>query len=210
MHVLIVDDDSLIRDGLKMMVSLEDDIENVGTAKNGEEAIRYCMEAKPDVVVMDIRMPIMDGVLATKKLKEMYSDIKIIILTTFNDKDYLREAVSAGAEGYILKSQPADQIIANIRSVHQGHVVFEKEVSLLLKELMKEKEKPKMKLDHLTEKELNVIRCIGEGMSNKEIAAELFVGEGTVRNYISAILDKLNLRDRTQLAIYYIRYIENS
>lgn len=208
MHVLVVDDDSLIRDGLKMMISMEDDVTEAATAENGEEAIRYCQKQLPDVVVMDIRMPVMDGVIATKRLKEQYPELKVIILTTFTDKEYLREAVSAGAEGYILKSKPADQIIDNIRSVYKGHVVFEKEVSLLLNELMREQKVVRESYDVLTDKEVAVVRCIGQGMSNKEVAAELFVGEGTVRNYISVILDKLQLRDRTQLAIFYIRNME--
>lgn len=207
MKILIVDDDQLIRDGLKTMIRLEDGFTSVDTVSNGQEALDYCINHHPDVVVMDIRMPIMDGVIATKEIKKLFPTLKIVILTTFNDIEYLREAVKAGVEGYILKTKPIDQIIENIRSVYNGHVIYEKEVSNLLSKIITDK-KNKQIISDLTGKELEIIKLIADGLSNKEIANAVYMSEGTVRNYISSILEKLKLRDRTQLAIYFIRNIE--
>ena len=209
MKILIVDDDALIRDGLKLIFDLEDDFTVIGTASNGQEAFNICKEKNPDIVLMDVRMPVMDGVLGTKLLKENFKDIKIVILTTFKDDEYIKEAIKNGAEGYILKNQPADSIIESLRAVNKGNMVFQKEAAGIISSILK-KENNKKNIDSfkLTEREFNILRAIGEGLSNKEIADKLYLSEGTVRNYITVLLGKLELRDRTQLAIFYLKSIE--
>lgn len=205
MKVIIVDDDGLIRDSLKLVLGLEEDIEVIGTAKNGMEALELCKADKPNIVLMDIRMPVMDGVLGTKLIKENFSDVKVVLLTTFKDDEYIREAVMNGAEGYILKNQSTDSIIESLRTVYKGNTVFEKDVVNVLTGMIKEEKKKKPSDYNLSEREFEVLTVIAEGLSNKEIAEKLFLGEGTVRNYITNILEKLELRDRTQLAIFYLK-----
>jgi len=207
--VLIADDDALIRDSLKILLELEEDIKVVSTVSNGQEAYDYCRQEDVELILMDIRMPIMDGVLATKMIKEQFKHIKIMILTTFKDDEYIKEALKYGAEGYILKSQPSEGIIESLRMVHRGNVVFEGEVAMALKTMLKDNKSKKDELQQqLTERELDMLKLIGEGLSNKEIAEQLYLSQGTVRNYVTVLLEKLNLRDRTQLAIYYIKNIE--
>ncbi|MDF2700543.1 MAG: two component transcriptional regulator, LuxR family [Haloplasmataceae bacterium] len=208
MKLLIVDDDTLICDGLKMIFELEDDFQVVGTGKNGEEAYKLCQEYKPDIVLMDIRMPICDGVIGASKIKAVFPEIKVVMLTTFKDTEFIKEALNCGAEGYILKSQPADSIVKSVRAVAKGSVVFEKQIALMIPDLMSKNNKKQPSDFNLTNREFDIIRLIGQGMSNKEISHELFIGEGTIRNNITIILEKLNLRDRTQLAIFYIHNFE--
>ncbi|WP_032122593.1 response regulator transcription factor [Clostridium amazonitimonense] len=211
MKILIVDDDSLIREGLKIILENEEDFEVVGLASNGQEAFELCKETNPHIVIMDIRMPIMDGVLGTKLIKENFKDVKVVMLTTFKDEEYIKEAIKNGAEGYILKSQPADSIIETLRIISKGNVVFEKEVIKNLSNMIKnEKEKPSLKSMDLSERELEVLKHIGHGLSNKEIGLKLYLTEGTVRNYVTKLLEKLELRDRTQLAIFYVKNLERS
>lgn len=208
MKVLIVDDDALIREGLKILLDLEEDIEVCATAKNGQEALEMCKKCKPEIVLMDIRMPVMDGVLGTKQIKQHYKDIKIIILTTFKDDEYIKEAIRSGAEGYILKNQPSESIIESIRTVYKGNTVFEKEVALSLSGMLRENNKTKPEDFNLTAREVDIMKLVGDGLSNKEISEKLFLSEGTTRNYMTNLLEKLNLRDRTQLAIFYVRNFE--
>ncbi|KEH89084.1 response regulator transcription factor [Clostridium novyi] len=204
MKVVIADDDGLIRDSLKLILELEDDIEVVATAKNGQEVIDCSRRYSPDVVLMDIRMPILDGVLATKKIKEQQKDIKIIILTTFKDDEYIAEAIKNGAEGYILKNQNSDSIIECLRTVYNGNGVFQRDILNSLMCMIKNKKKYSNKIN-LTERELEILALIGQGLSNKEISKKVYLSEGTIRNYITNLLQKLQLRDRTQLAIYYLK-----
>lgn len=203
--MLIVDDDALIRDGLKVLLELEEDITVVATASNGQEAYEQCMRLQPDLVLMDIRMPIMDGVLGTQKIKAAAPNIKIVILTTFKDDEYIKEAVQSGAEGYILKNQSSDSIIESLRAVGKGNIVFEKEVAGSISSMMQHRKKNGLAAYELTQRELNILALVAEGLSNKEIAQQLFLSEGTTRNYITALLEKLQLRDRTQLAIFYLK-----
>lgn len=205
MRVLLVDDDALIRDGLKMILELEKDIEVVGAAANGQEAVRLCTEKFPDVVLMDIRMPVMDGVQATKLIKEQFENIKVLFLTTFKDIEYIRSGVKYGAEGYVLKSSPADTIIDSLRIIYRGNVVYDRDIAMLLSDMVKTDKTISPEDAGITIKEYEIMECICEGLSNREIADKLFMGEGTVRNYISNILEKLQLRDRTQLAVFFIR-----
>lgn len=206
--LLIVDDDYLICDGLKLIFECEDDVEVVGIAHNGQEAYRKCEEFIPDLVLMDIRMPIMDGVLGTTKIKQMFPTIKVVLLTTFKDTEYINAAIQCGAEGYILKSQSATSIVESVRAVSNGSVVFEKEVANMFKDLLSNKETKTKEDYHLTDREFDIVELIGQGFSNKEICQKLFISEGTVRNYITLILEKLQLRDRTQLAIFYVHHFE--
>lgn len=205
MRVLLVDDDALIRDGLKMILELEKDIEVIGSAANGQEAVSICAEKKPDIVLMDIRMPVMDGVQATKSIKEQFEDIKILFLTTFKDVEYIKSGVKYGAEGYVLKSSSSESIIDSLRMVHRGNVVYDKDVAAMLSDMVDVTKTASPKDFSITPKELEIMICICDGLSNKEIADKLFMGEGTVRNYISNILEKLQLRDRTQLAVFYMK-----
>jgi DNA-binding NarL/FixJ family response regulator len=202
--VLIVDDDALIRESLKLLLDMEEDIEVVGTASNGQEAFDICKEERPDVVLMDIRMPVMDGVLGTKLIKGSLKDVKVMILTTFKDDEYIREAIKNGAEGYILKNQSSDSIIDCLRAVYKGNAVFQKDIADALTSMMEKEKRKKPDID-LTLRETEIMRLISEGLSNKEISAKLYLSEGTIRNYVTALLEKLELRDRTQLAIYYLK-----
>ena len=205
-RVLLVDDDSLICESLKILLELQGDLVVTGTCKNGQEALEALEEQEVDVVLMDIRMPVMDGVQATKAMKERYTSIKIILLTTFKEEEYIKEAIGYGAEGYILKSQSSDSIIESIRAVFKGNTVYQKEVMLSITDAMKKNPEPLKMSGDLTPREMEILKGIGEGKSNREISKELFLGEGTVRNYITKLLDKLELRDRTQLAIYYLNH----
>lgn len=204
MKVLIVDDDALIRDGLKILIGLEADFEVIGTAVNGQEALEVCQRLRPDLVLMDIRMPVMDGVLGTRLIKQQFREIKVVILTTFKDDEYIKEAIKAGAEGYILKNQPSDSIIESLRAVGKGNTVFEREVATTLSAMLREEKKAPANLD-LTARELEILALVADGLSNKEIAERIFLSEGTTRNYVTGLLEKLNLRDRTQLAIFYLK-----
>lgn len=207
MKILIVDDDGLIRDGIKLSMELEDDFEVVGTASNGQEAFEICKIKRPDLVLMDIRMPVMDGVLGTKLIKEYFNDIKVVILTTFKDDQYIKEAIQNGAEGYILKNQSLDSIIDSLRAVASGNTVLEKGVAETLHSILKEDKKSESVSYDFTEREFEVLQLVAEGLSNKEISDKIFLSQGTVRNYVSGLLTKLNLRDRTQLAIFYYKHL---
>lgn len=205
MKVLIVDDDALIRESLSILLGLDDDIEIVGTASNGQEAFGSCQKLSPDIVLMDVRMPVMDGVLGTKLIKSSFKDIKVVILTTFQDDEYIKEAIKNGAEGYILKNQSSDSIVDSLKTVVKGNMVLEKNVAETLSSLIKNENKKDISKYNLTDREMDILKLIGEGLSNKEISAEIHLGEGTIRNYVTNLLEKLELRDRTQLAIFYLK-----
>jgi len=205
LKVLITDDDALIRDSLKIILELEDDIEVVGTASTGQEAFEMCQKLRPDLVLMDIRMPVLDGVLGTKLIKEHFKNIKVLILTTFKDDEYIKEAIKNGSEGYILKNQSSESIIESIRTVCSGNSVFEKNVADTLSSMLRDEKISNPQDFALTEREFDVLKYIAEGLSNKEISQKLFLSDGTIRNYVTNLLEKLNLRDRTQLAIFYLK-----
>ncbi|GMG96423.1 response regulator transcription factor [Tepidimicrobium xylanilyticum] len=202
--VLIVDDQALIREGLNMMLSLYEDIHIIGEAINGQEAIKLLQEKETDVILMDIRMPIMDGVEATRIIKEKYPHIKIIILTTFNEDEYIFQGLNYGADGYILKDVSSKELINSIKSVYRGDMLFHGEVAKTIAGAIKGSKTIKKEsiLESLTPRELEIAKLVGEGKSNKEISEMLYITEGTVKNHITRILDKLELRDRTQLVIY--------
>ncbi|MDT8718901.1 response regulator transcription factor [Clostridium sp. 19966] len=203
--IALVDDERLITEGLKIILSSYEDLEVVGTGENGKEALKLCRTKAIDVVLMDIRMPQWDGVLGTKLIKEEFKNIKILILTTFNDVEYIHEALKYGACGYILKDSSYDLIHESIKAAMEGTVVVHQQVANKILENTPEKiyddDEICNKYD-MSHKELSIIREIANGLSNKEIAEKLFLTEGTIKNNISTILSKLSLRDRTQLAIF--------
>jgi Response regulator containing a CheY-like receiver domain and an HTH DNA-binding domain len=210
LKLLIVDDDTLICDSLKLMINLEEDMDVMGTCGNGEQAVQFCRANDlPEMVLMDIRMPVMDGVRATAELKQHWPSLKIIMLTTFQDDAYIRQAMKNGASGYLLKSQPADTIIATLRTAAKGSVVISGEVATKLSAMLGETaDQPEIMSkwgETLTRREKEILALIAEGCSNREIADKLFLSEGTVRNNVTHMLEKLELRTRTQLAIYYLK-----
>lgn len=203
--VLLVDDDAIICESLKIILSMNDDMNIIGTCKNGFEAVTLCSKTNVDVVLMDIRMPLCNGVEGTRLIKEINSRIKIIILTTFDDEEYIVSAIKNGASGYLLKSTHPDDIAQAIRSVHKGKMLLDNDISQKLANLINSEKKVDMNAFGLTASEQGIIEHISEGLSNKEIAEKLYFSEGTVKNKISDILIKLGLRDRTQIAIFYLK-----
>lgn len=205
--IILVDDDKLVRTGLKIMLETFEDIEIINVAANGEEALKACRKNQPDVILMDIRMPKCDGVLGTKLIKEEFSKIKVLILTTFNDVEYIHEALKFGASGYLLKDSDCELIYEGIKSSFKGNVVVNPEVaSKIISENIKYNNKSNLeevKSNYsLNDKEISIIKEIANGLSNKEIGERLYLSEGTIKNNISNILSKLSLRDRTQLTIF--------
>lgn len=198
---LIVDDEELIREGLKLMLSIYDDVEVVDTVSNGYEALEVCKTNDVDVVLMDIRMKNCDGVMGTRLIKEQFSKIKVIILTTFKDKEYIEEALKHGAFGYMLKDSSHDVIYEGIKTAYKGNMVVHPDVAVKLMENGRSIRNDLSKYN-LIDKEIKIIEAIGNGLSNKEIAEKLFLSEGTIKNNITNILSKLQLRDRTQIAIF--------
>lgn len=210
--VLIADDQELIRESLKIVLSVEQDIEVVGTAMNGNEVIKQVGKLRPDVILMDIRMPEMDGVECTKRIKEKYPEIFVIVLTTFDDDEYIYGALKYGASGYLLKGISMKELAQSIRTVVSGQAMINPEITNKVVRLFNQMAQGNFAIqvrndqtDDLTPTEWKVIQKIGCGLSNKEIAAALLLSEGTVRNYLSTILSKLELRDRTQLAIWAVQ-----
>ncbi|WP_294360471.1 response regulator transcription factor [uncultured Clostridium sp.] len=201
--LLIVDDEELIREGLKLMLSIYDDVEVVATAKNGYEALEVCKTNDIDIVLMDIRMKDCDGVMGTRLIKDQFSRIKVIILTTFKDKEYIEDALKYGAFGYMLKDSSHDVIYEGIKTAYKGNMVVHPDVAI---KMMENRLNIKNDIDidkyNLIEKEIKIIEAIGNGLTNKEIAEQLFLSEGTIKNNITNILSKLQLRDRTQIAIF--------
>jgi two-component system, NarL family, response regulator LiaR len=197
--VLIVDDDPLVSQSLKVLLSREADIEVVGTASDGLRAVKACERSLPDAVLMDIRMPVMDGIEATRIIKERWPGVHVLFLTTFTDDQSVRAALKAGGEGYLLKSAPSAGMAQRLRALATSTSVID---SGVLKQLTEPDREP---LAGLTPRENEVAQLVAQGCSNREIADQLFIGEGTARNILSIVLDKLQLRDRTQLAIYYWR-----
>ncbi len=211
MRILVVDDDALVRDSLALLVGLEPDMEVVARAADGEAALAACEvpeDRRPELVLMDIRMPVLDGVEATRRIKARFPSIRVVMLTTFHDDDYIRSALQAGAEGYLLKSTPADGIVERLRAVHKGAAVMDRAVlDRLARQADDGGSVDAPVFPELTGREKEVLELVAQGSSNREIAHRLYLGEGTVRNLISSILDKLSLRDRTQLAVaYWKRY----
>lgn len=204
--ILIAEDQALVRQGLKMMIETDPELKVTGEANNGKEAIELCHKIQFDLAILDVRMPVMTGLEAMREIKRNWPNMKIMILTTFNDEEYALEALKNGANGYMLKNADAKELIRSIRSCLQGGLAIEDQVAAKVVPALMEYGN-KQEIDpSLTERELDIIVRVGQGLSNKEIAETLFLSIGTVKNHITVVLDKLDLRDRTQLAIYAIRH----
>lgn len=211
-RVLLVDDQSLIRQGLRALLELEPDLQVVGEAENGQNALDL-METlqgtplQPDVVMMDVRMPVMDGVAATREISNHFAGTKVLVLTTFDDDAYVATALRYGAIGYLLKDTPSEELAAAIRAVHKGYTqlgpgLVEKIMARVPATAPIAPASPPASWDELTPREREVLRMIAKGASNREIAKALYISEGTVKNHVTNILNRLNLRDRTQAAIF--------
>jgi DNA-binding NarL/FixJ family response regulator len=203
--VLIVDDSQILRNGLETIIEQYDDIKVIGTAQNGIEALEHCKKAIPDLILIDIRMPICDGIEGTRIIKEFNNKIKIIILTTFDDNDNISKTLNSGADGYILKDIQDDDLINTIRCTVKGLNIIQNSVFYSIKNQYKSIQNKSLCNVHLSEREKSIIKLIVDGRDNREISLELHIAEGTVRNTISNILEKLELRDRTQLAVFAIK-----
>lgn len=204
MNIIIVDDDKLVCSALKTILESEPDFHVPAMGHNGNEAISLYKSHHPDLILMDIRMGELTGIDAGESILKEFPDAKILYLTTFADNEYIVKALRIGAKGYLLK-QNFESIIPAIKAVNSGQNVFGDEIVSKLPN-MSWSSKPSLSGYNLTDRELDIISNVAEGLSNKEIANLLFLSEGTVRNYISTILEKLNLRDRTQLAIFYYKH----
>jgi DNA-binding NarL/FixJ family response regulator len=205
-RVLLADDQALVRRGFRLILELEPDMEVVGEAANGHEAIRLVRELEPDVAVMDIRMPELDGIEATRRLQAAGSHTRVLILTTFDLNEYVYEAMRAGASGFLLKDVPSDQLVAGIRTVAAGDALLAPTLTRRLIEHFVHRPPPDAAaprgLDELTDRELEVLTLVARGLSNGEIASALFLGEATVKTHVGRILQKLSLRDRVQAVVY--------
>ncbi|MBQ9118662.1 MAG: response regulator transcription factor [Lachnospiraceae bacterium] len=204
MRVLVVDDDNVVTMSLKMILEASGEVEVIGTGGNGADAVELYRATQPEVLLMDIQMNTMNGLEAAEVILAEYPNAAILFLTTFSDDEYIVKALSLGVKGYILK-QDFESILPALRAVRSGQSVFGRDVVSKLPDMMNREQKPDFSDSGLSEKELQVVEKVADGQNNKEIAETLFLSEGTVRNYISVILEKLGLRDRTQLAIWYLK-----
>jgi len=204
MRVLIVDDDKLVCVSLKTILEADNDITVAGIGHNGKEAIMLYGSLKPDIILMDIRMEEMSGLEAGESILTSDKNAKILFLTTFSDDEYIIKALKMGAKGYIIK-QNFESIVPSLKAVYIGQRVFDDDIVSKLPSLINNTTKTDFSSFCISEKELDIITLVAEGLSNKEIANSLYVSEGTVRNTLTTILEKLNLRDRTQLAVFYYK-----
>ena len=199
MRILIVDDDPLVCQSLEILLNRELDMRVGGTAVDGNQALAWLAENTADIVLMDIQMPEMDGIQATRRIKSLYPQTRVLMLTTFRDDKNIRLALGAGAEGYLLKSDDISRMAEQVRAVMSGTAVMDNRV---LRQLVQPRPQD---WEQLTPRERDVAELVAQGSSNREIAEQLYLSEGTVRNTLSTVLDKLQLRDRTQLAVQYWR-----
>jgi DNA-binding NarL/FixJ family response regulator len=200
LKLLLVDDQPLIRRGLKALFKTEPSVAVIAEAENGHGAIEACESALPDVVLMDIRMPQMDGVAATGQLRVKFPTVKVLILTTFDDRDYVTQALHQGAAGYLLKDTPLEELIAAIHLVHKGYTQLAPGIA---QKLLEVSVPPVTPSPELTPREWEILTLIAQGASNREIAQQLYISEKTVKNHITSLLGRLELRDRTQAAIWF-------
>lgn len=225
MRIAIIDDQRILAEGLKMLLGSEPDIEVLGIGENGQEAVELAKAMKPDIMLIDIQMPVMNGVEAIKQISRACPSVKCVILTTFMDDDYIYEGLSSGAVGYLLKDASPQEIAKALRVVDQGGALIEPHVAAkmisrftaLSEGALTDQSKgspqgssaenqPVNVFSEITERELEIVKLVSEGLSNVEIAETLFITEGTVKNNLTRVLQKLELRDRTQLAIHYIKW----
>ena len=216
-RLIIADDIQILRQGLKAILSQDPELSVVGLAANGKEAWELCAAHRPDLVLMDMRMPDYDGSWGIRKIKEDYPDIRVLVLTTFDDPETVDAAVRSGADGYILKEMEDDRVIQAVKAVSAGINVFGGTVFAGMRTKLRSPagETPPAPgpanaadpaVQSLTPRERDIMKCIAQGMDNREISETLYLAEGTVRNHISRVLDKLHLKDRTQLAVYTVKH----
>jgi DNA-binding NarL/FixJ family response regulator len=205
-RLLLAEDQTIIRQGLRRLLESHADLQVIGEAANGEQAVEQATTLQPDLVLMDVRMPVMDGMTATQLICDRFPQIKVLVLTTFDDEQYIEQVMSFGAIGYLLKDTPSDELAATIRAAHKGYTQLSpglfKKVFSQRSVVSTPASSPKLELAELTPREREVLSLIATGASNREIAEILFITEKTVKNHVSSILSRLNLRDRTQAAVF--------
>ena len=208
MKVIICDDQAIVRDGLEMLLKLEPDIEVVGTATDGAAAVEMVAKRTPDLVLMDLKMPIMNGVEATRQIRAKYPEVKVLVLTTYDDDEWVFDAIKAGASGYLLKDTPRSEVVKAIKGTVTGKTYVDPSIAgKVLRQASSHQTQPTTLItSQLTEREIEVLGLIAKGLSNADIADRLFLSEGTVRNHVSAILAKLGVSDRTQAAVIGIQH----
>ncbi|MGG2065827.1 MULTISPECIES: response regulator [unclassified Bacillus (in: firmicutes)] len=205
-RLLLVEDHHIVRRGLVFFLKTKEEFDIIGEVGDGEEALQFIQQKRPDVVLMDVSMPKMDGIEATKRMKQYDPSIKILMLSSFSEQDYVLPALEAGADGYQLKEVQPDQLVASIIAVYQGNANFHPKVTPALLGRQATVEIKQDSLSMLTKREKEVLREIAKGRSNKEIAAELHITEQTVKTHVSNVLAKLNVDDRTQAALYAVKH----
>jgi DNA-binding NarL/FixJ family response regulator len=208
-RVIICDDQAIIRDGLEMLLKLENDIEVLGQAQDGAEAFALVEKLRPDLVLMDLKMPGLNGIEATRQIRAAYPQVKVLVLTTYDDDEWLFDAIRAGASGYLLKDTPREEVIKAVKGTTLGKTFVDPAVAgKLLNQVAGKPAYPSATLltDKLTERETDVLRLVARGFTNADIAERLHLSEGTVRNHVSAIFAKLEVSDRTQAAVIAIQH----
>ncbi len=208
MKILLCDDQAVIRDGLEMLLKLEQDFQIVGSACDGAEAIELATQKQPDIILMDLKMPGTNGIEATRQIRAKFPHIKILVLTTYDDDEWVFDAIRAGASGYLLKDTSRQKIIEAIRGTMDGKFFVDPNVAgkLMNQVVTNQKQPTSLLTEKLTERELDVLRLIAKGFNNSDIAKQLHLSEGTVRNHVSGILEKLSVSDRTQAAVIAIQH----
>jgi DNA-binding NarL/FixJ family response regulator len=208
MRVIICDDQALIRDSLEMLLSLDKDIDVVGQAQDGAEALELVAQHQPELVLMDLKMPGMNGIEATRQIRAHHQAVKVLVLTTYDDDEWVFDAIRAGAAGYLLKDTPREGVIKAVKGTVEGKSFVDPAVAgKLLGQVASQQTQPATLITaNLTEREIDVLQLLARGLTNADIAARLYLSEGTVRNHVSAILTKLEVSDRTQAAVIAIRH----
>jgi len=208
MKVIICDDQAIVRDGLTMLLKLEPDIQIIGTASEGATAVELVDKENPDLVLMDLKMPILNGVEATRQIKTKHPEIKVLVLTTYDDDQWIFDAIHAGASGYLLKDTPRDELIKAIRGTIAGKTYVDPTIAgkVLGQVYSRQTQPATLVTAKLTERELDILRLIARGLSNTDISERLYLSEGTIRNHVSSILAKLGVSDRTQAAVIAIQH----
>jgi DNA-binding NarL/FixJ family response regulator len=205
--VLICDDQTIVCEGLRTILASDREIEVVGVAHDGQEALELIPECGPELVLMDLKMPRMNGVIATRRIREKYPDVRVLVLTTYDDDEWLFDALRSGAAGYLLKDTPPKELIAAIKGTMQGKSYLDPDVAgKVISSYAGSAPRPLPTHFHFSEREYDVLRLLAQGFSNADIASQLFISEGTVRNYTSEIFKKLGVSDRTQAAVLALRY----
>lgn len=206
-NILIAEDQVMVRQGLKMMIEMDESFKVIAEAENGQEAVDLCEKVDVDLALLDIRMPVMNGLQASKQIKEKHPEMKLLILTTFNDEDYAMEALKNKVDGYLLKDGNSEELLNAIHCCFEGGLILGSQVAAKVMPSLIQEATPSLEIEEsLTEREKSILAEIAKGSNNQEIAQSLFLSVGTVKNHITVILDKLELRDRTQLAIYAIKH----